>query len=147
MCGTNGTVLTAGTFFPEIPKSVSVSSVNPFIGDYQNFIFILPMFLWQVLGRDVARVATSIVCFFPPPDFIFSEWQIFGYWKEDIFNSHIYFLKKLKYIETFFPLPHNNLEAITLAMGTNTARYHILHRESFKGHINWGVGMEYSVVS
>lgn len=72
MCGTNGTVLTAGTFFPEIPKLVSVSSVNPFIGDYQNFIFILPMFLWQVLGRDVARVATSIFVCAPPP-ILFSQ--------------------------------------------------------------------------
>lgn len=93
---------------------------------------------WERCGQS-GNFYFCLLVFFPP-GFIFSEWQIFGYWKEDILNSHVNFKKRLKSFETLSPLPHNYLEAITLAMGTNMARYHILHGESFKETYKTGGG-------
>lgn len=45
-------------------QNPSVSGMNPLIDDCKNFIFILPMFLWQILGKDVARMVTSFYALF-----------------------------------------------------------------------------------
>ena len=62
--------------------------MNPLIDHYKNFIFILPMVLWQIFRRDVARVVISIFDFFQ----LFLEWQTLKYRKEDILNYHVNFI-------------------------------------------------------
>jgi len=54
----------AGMFFSRNSKIGVGVKYESLIDDYKNFIFILPVFLWQILERDVARVVTSIFDFF-----------------------------------------------------------------------------------